>query len=115
MKKLDFLSQQIKPLSKSDLKNRLSVYHSENSTGNKLLTFEHLQRDLMFCNDADREIPPLQLDTSCTVRVMGPDGLDQSFLVYYGEVIDERLVPFNTVEITSNYKWRIIVRSGMLP
>jgi hypothetical protein len=94
---------------------RHAVYASVAATGNYEHTFAYEQREILFSNDADKEDPPLQLDATATVRITGPKSLDQTFVVYYGEVLDERLAPFTAITITANYKWRYITRSGVMP
>jgi hypothetical protein len=94
---------------------RHAVYASVAATGNYEHTFAYEQREILFSNDADKEDPPLQLDATATVRITGPKSLDQTFVVYYGEVLDERLAPFTGITITANYKWRYITRSGVMP
>ena len=90
-----------------------SIASSVSNTGNYTREFASVQREILFSNDADKETPPLQLDTYCTVRLEGPGGVDYSFTVYYGEVLDERLPPFNKITITANYKWRYWTRAAI--
>ena len=95
--------------------HKLAVYSSIANTGSFSKTFDHGQHEILFSNDADKETPPLQLDTSMTVTLYGADDeLYMQFRVYYGEVLDERINGFDKITIEGNYAWRLITRSTVV-
>ena len=84
---------------------------SQRNTGNRVInllaaTNGHPQREILFSND----------DTQpCTVQITGAQtGVNVTFTLKAGEIIDERLAEFDNIIITSSGPWRTYMRSGRI-
>jgi len=87
-----------------DQRTSLPVYDAGSETGNQVLTMDHPMRELFVSNDDATE--------SLTVQVLGDAGLDITFTLLHGEVLNERFTEFTSAIVTATGSWRWICRSG---
>lgn len=92
-------------------RTKLPVAFTDKDTGNKVINIlaidnGHPQRELLFANDHTE---------ACTVQVTGAlTGVNITFNIDAGEVIDERLPEFDNIIIVSGGPWRTYTRSGRM-
>jgi hypothetical protein len=89
-----------------DQRTSLPVWDAGSETGNLVLTMDHPMRELFVSND--------DATSSLTVQVLGDAGLDVTFTLLHGEVLNERFTEFTSAIVTATGAWRWIVRSGRI-
>jgi hypothetical protein len=84
----------------------LPVYDVGSESGNKVLNMDHPMREIWLSNDSSTY--------NATAVFTGPNSLSLEFLLYPGEVLNERLPEFLTITVTATGAWRWYVRSGLV-